>query len=117
MIRNQFRIPKDVILRLRARDKKCVYCGKRMLLRFDVSRRRDCASIEHLNCNGPFYWDEDGQLKEQDLVLCCGSCNSSRGNKTLREWFASPYCIERNINSRTVAAPVRRYLRHPKSRE
>jgi len=66
-------------------------------------------TIEHLNCDGPFYWS-DG-LQPEDIVICCGSCNSSRGAKKLTEWFTTRYCIEKNINAKTVAAPVRTYLR------
>jgi hypothetical protein len=67
------------------------------------------ATIEHLNEKRPFYWDEG--LKKGGLAICCGSCNSSRGRKTLRDWFASPYCGQRHISATTVAAPVKRYLR------
>jgi hypothetical protein len=36
-----------------------------------------------------------------------------RGNKSLRDWFQTPYCAQRDmpINSDTVAEPVRNYLR------
>src|SRR5262249_3053870 len=56
----------------------------------------------------PFQW-LDG-LEEQDLVICCGSCNSSRGVKTHTEWFASSYCERRGIAANTVAEEVQRYL-------
>jgi len=72
------------------------------------TKRSDWATIEHLNRLGPFYW-EDG-LQAQHIVICCHSCNSSRGAKKLAIWFGSSYCIERNITARTVAHPVRVYL-------
>lgn len=72
------------------------------------TNRRDWATIEHLNFAGPFYW-KDG-LQAEEIVICCGSCNSSRGVKKLPDWFSSPYCIERNITAATVAAPVKKYL-------
>jgi hypothetical protein len=62
---------------------------------------KDKATIEHLNRKGPFYWN-DG-LKAEDLVICCQSCKSSRGTKRLSDWFKSDYCVERRINSVTVA--------------
>ena len=39
--------------------------------------------------------------------------HSSRGNKSLREWFQTSYCTQRDmpINRGTIAEPVRRYLR------
>lgn len=85
-----------------------------MILPYAVNKRKDCLSIEHLNFDGPFHWS-DG-LQEIDIVLCCGSCNSSRGQKKLIEWFDSPYCIGKNINSTTVASPVRSYLKRYKKK-
>ena len=105
---NKFRIPDNVLTRIRTRDKRCVYCGKKMVYPY-VGKQRNWATIEHLNFDGPFYWD-DG-LRAEHIVICCGSCNSSRGIKKLRHWFTSSYCIERNINEKTVALPVRKYLR------
>ena len=109
---NRFGIPPDVEQRLRARDACCVYCGKR----FSDRSRKDSATIEHLNEKPPFYWDEG--LKEEGLAICCGSCNSSRGNRSLQEWFRMPYCVERvkPIHAGTVAEPVRRYLRSLENR-
>jgi hypothetical protein len=68
-------------------------------------------SIEHLNEKPPFYWHKG--LKEHGLAICCVGCNSSRGKKSLRDWFRTPYCTERttSINANTVAEPVKRYLR------
>jgi hypothetical protein len=105
---NKFGIPEIELKKIRSRDKKCVYCNKEMIFPFDVNKRQDSATIEHLNFHGPFYWKEDLDIK--DVVICCGSCNSSRGIKKLRDWFKSKYCIERNINKNTVAKPVKEYL-------
>src|SRR5205809_7073359 len=101
---NRFGIPAETEHRIRARDTCCVYCGKR----FSRASRKDMPTIEHLHEKPPFYWQEG--LKEDGLAICCGSCNSSRGNKSLRDWFQTPYCTQRDmpINSGTVAAPVRR---------
>jgi hypothetical protein len=114
MPRNKFGIPEEVLSRIRLRDKNCVYCGKRMLHPFVSTNRNDCATIEHLNYDGPFYWREG--LRADDLVLCCWTCNSSRGSKTLPDWFKTPYCVKRNINSSTVARPVKSYLKRIKRR-
>lgn len=113
MSRNKFGIPEDVLSRIRSRDQTCVYCGREMLHPYATKTASYCATIEHLNRFGPFYW-RDG-LQEEHLALCCGSCNSSRGVKRLLDWFATPYCVERNINSDTVAAPVKEYLKDPGS--
>jgi hypothetical protein len=69
----------------------------------------DKATFEHLNRYGPFYWSQG--LQEKHLVIVCGRCNSSRGRKRLTDWFNSPYCRAIQINSKTVAARVRQYLR------
>jgi len=71
--------------------------------------RRARPTIEHLNRLGPFYWS-DG-LEEKHLVIVCGQCNSSRGRKLLADWFASPYCVAKRINAKTVAPRIRQYLR------
>jgi hypothetical protein len=114
MAKNKFGIPENVLSQMRSRDKDCVYCRKIMIYPFARKEQRDCATIEHLNFDGPFYWRE--RLQADDIVLCCGSCNSSRGVKKLADWFATRYCRDRNINAKTVAAPVRSYLRRQKNR-
>ena len=114
MVNNSFGIPDDVLSQIKLRDAACVYCGEELIYPWVSTNRRRCATIEHLNWDGPFYW-RDG-LQASDIVMCCGSCNSSRGVKTLTEWFGTMYCIDRNINERTVAAPVRSYLRRYKAR-
>ena len=100
---NRFGIPAPIERRLRARDASCVYC-----LRAFGAARTDRPTIEHLNEKPPFHW-RDG-LREDGLALCCVSCNSSRGAKSLRAWFQTPYCTQRGITSETVAEPVRQYL-------
>ena len=104
---NKYGIPTDTELRIRARDGRCVYCGKA----FSQDCRGNEATIEHLNEKPAFYWKLG--LKEVGLAICCGSCNSSRRNKTLREWFRTPYCTNRTIpiNEETVAEAVKAYLR------
>lgn len=104
---NRFGIPAEIEQRIRARDTRCVYCGRE----FARDSRRNMPTIEHLNEDPPFYWHEG--LKEEGVAICCGSCNSSRGNKSLLDWFRTPYCMERGItvNGNTLADPVRRYLR------
>jgi hypothetical protein len=108
MAKNKFRIPENVLSEIRARDKACVYCRKTMIYPYLSKSSADCATIEHLNFDGPFYWS-DG-LQAHDIVICCGTCNSSRGAKKLTDWFKTQYCIDRNISADTVAAPVRSYL-------
>ncbi len=112
MAKNKFGIPENVLSEIRARDKSCVYCRKTMIYPYLSQNRVDSATIEHLNFDGPFYWSKG--LQARDIVLCCGACNSSRGVKKLPDWFKTQYCIVRNINANTVAAPVKSYLRRQK---
>ena len=72
------------------------------------------ATIEHLNRCGPFRWSKG--LKETELVIVCGRCNSSRGAKRLGDWFASPYCLTHRIDGRTVADRVKDNLRTAEAR-
>jgi len=83
--------------------KTCVYCHKEVKKPSSDVRRGDWATIEHLNYLPP--WNNP-----KTVAICCGSCNSSRGVKKLKDWFKSPYCVERNINIKTVAEPVKKYL-------
>ena len=112
MPKNKFGIPEDVLSSIRKRDKFCVYCHKEMLYPYDPKNPSDSATIEHLNWDGPFYWS--GGLQADDIVICCGACNSSRGQKTLNAWFEMRYCLDKNIRVNTIAAPVRSYLQRQK---
>jgi len=102
---NKFGIPEDELMKIRARDKNCVYCHKEMTYPFSRDKQKDCATIEHLNFDGPFYCSKGLQL--EDIVICCGQCNSSRGIKRLSDWFKTKYCLTRNIDENTVAGPVK----------
>ena len=105
---NSYWIPKCIELKIRLRDEKCVYCKKKMLLRYEHSNHSDSPTIEHLSELPPFYWKE--WMKEDNITICCGSCNSSRGIKKLGEWFNTNYCINNNINKDTVSSSVKTYL-------
>lgn len=100
---NKYGIPEDELQKIRARDKTCVYCHKSMWEPQANISRKDWATIEHLNYLPP--WNNS-----KTVAICCGSCNSSRGIKKLTDWFKSPYCIDKNINEKTVAKPVREYI-------
>jgi hypothetical protein len=66
-------------------------------------RHGDWYTIEHLNRFPPYN-------DPTTVSFCCWSCNSSRGDKLLIDWFKTPYCQSRNINAATVTEPVRIYL-------
>lgn len=104
MGKNRYGLPEKELDRIRARDRACVYCHKTMIPPGAGGPRTDWATIEHLNHLPP--WDNP-----DTVAICCSSCNSSRGNRLLRDWFKGAYCHSRGINERTVAEPVRQYLR------
>ncbi len=119
---NKFGIPEEVEQEIRTRDRRCVYCYK-VMVKWSIRNTKDDATIEHLREEGPFYWkshpkaDPNKVLKKEDLVICCRSCNSSRGKKSLDEWFNSSYCIDGKvkISKNTVALPVKNFLRKYKN--
>ncbi|KKR69528.1 MAG: hypothetical protein UU12_C0044G0006 [Candidatus Woesebacteria bacterium GW2011_GWA2_40_7b] len=49
------------------------------------------------------------------VAICCESCNSSRRDKKIWGWFEKKYCKNKNINEKTVAEPVKKYLQTPGS--
>jgi len=100
---NKYGIPEEVEKEVRARDKFCVYCHISMKAYPDAMGSSG-ATIEHLNNDGPFD-------KKWNLAICCRGCNSSRGNMDLLDWFEMAYCIEKNINEKTVAKRVKQYIR------
>ena len=114
---NRFQIPQEVEIRLRQKFKVCAYCGRRMKAQASIKDdRRGMPTIEHLNRKEPFYWSNGLHgLQEKHLVLCCAQCNSSRGTKRLTDWFASPYCLAKHINARSVAPRVRQDPSHGSS--
>lgn len=112
MAKKNYGIPDDELAKIMHRDQKCVYCSKLMINPYDVNNRRDSATIEHLSPNPPFHISHGMEL--DNIAMCCGSCNSSRGAKNLENWFKSSYCVARNINHETVSEPVKKYIKQLK---
>jgi len=104
MATNRYGLPEQDLDDIRARDRVCVYCRKIMIPPGSEGPRTDWATIEHLNHLPP--WDNP-----RTVAICCWSCNSSRGNRLLGDWFTSAYCRKRGINEATVAEPVVDFLR------
>jgi hypothetical protein len=102
-VRNRYALVEDAVALVRQRDRTCVYCHKTMMAPTAAKWRGDWATIEHLNHLPP--WNNPTTIS-----ICCGSCNSSRGNRPLLEWLESSYCRTRGISRSTVAEPVQLYI-------
>lgn len=88
-------IPDLVIKTVIDRDKVCVYCKHPFR-----DTRCSMATWEHIN-------NDTRDVEEWNIALCCGSCNSSRSNKELIEWFeTAPRCKKEKISKGSIVADV-----------
>lgn len=99
-IKSKYGISGKTLEDLRLRDQNCVYCRVPMPHWKDKTNPMDFATIEHIYPpgNDPTW-----------VSWCCNGCNINH-QKSLREWFKSPYCIAKNINEQTVAPIIREFL-------
>src|SRR6187549_3873635 len=94
-------IPRDVAVQVLARDTNCIYC--RRDFGPTLENRAAVPSWEHIV--------NDVLLASiQNIGLCCVSCNSSKGAKSVEEWLNSTYCQVRGITGATIAPTVRNTL-------
>jgi 5-methylcytosine-specific restriction endonuclease McrA len=102
---NRWKIPASLEDEIRKRDKCCVYC--RAIFKDHLHARgvpKNKATWEHIDNN-------EANVSKTNVVLCCGACNSSKGEKRLLKWFESEYCRKRNINARSVSPVIRKWLK------
>jgi len=98
---NIWGIPDWLETEVRARDKKCIYCGVEMLQRVPRgSPRKAVATWEHIINDARI-------ITRENIALCCSACNSSKGQKPLADWLHSNYCVKRGVNENTVAQIVK----------
>lgn len=97
---NRWGIPDWLEKKVRARDKYCVYCPRKLT--------KKIRTFEHI--------DNDGGPTEDNICMCCNSCNSSKGTKKLLSWLNSPYCAEKKISKNTVAGIIKKYIKVHSSR-
>lgn len=95
---NNWNIPSWLEKEVRDRDKTCVYCGTE----FTPAKvsMKTAASWEHII-------NDVKIITRENIVLCCFSCNSSKGQKQLSEWLKSDFCNRRGITSDNVAPIVK----------
>lgn len=98
---NRWGIPSEVEEFVRQRDFSCVYC--RITFIGTVPTHKTRPTWEHIvndiRINGP-----------DNIALCCGSCNASKGSKLLIDWLNSNYCLTKGITKDSVAMVVKNYL-------
>lgn len=103
---NRWGIPNEVEVFVRKRDLKCIYCG--ILFKDKDSNRKTRRTWEHIindiRINGI-----------ENIALCCGSCNASKGNKKLEDWLRSKYGESKNITQHTIALVARVHLERPET--
>jgi len=98
---NKWGIPEWLEQKVRKRDKCCVYCHIKMKeYPHTKGTPKDKATWEHIDNNGP--------NSESNVVLCCQSCNSSKGTKKISPWLKSSYCKKKKITKRTISRAVKR---------
>ena len=97
-------VPREVSRKIIERDTVCIYCLEKMSYGSSIGTPKNKATIEHFS-------DDPDWYEEVDVGICCGSCNSSKGNKKLSDWFKKDYCLNNNINEKTVTKPVKDYLK------
>ena len=102
---NRWNIPAWLEHEVRARDKRCIYCGIEMLEKAPRgSPRKTVATWEHIINDARI-------VTRENIALSCSGCNSSKGQKSLADWLQSPYCMKNDINESTLATIAKEALR------
>jgi 5-methylcytosine-specific restriction endonuclease McrA len=98
---NRWGIPKNVEELVKERDLSCVYCGTSFTISIVTHKTRPTWEhiINDVRINGP-----------DNIALCCGSCNGSKGTKALIDWLSSKYCMAKGISKDNVATVVKEHL-------
>lgn len=95
---NRWNIPEELEKKVRNRDKFCVYCKVKFKNNFT-----ERATFEHID-------NDEKNISEENITMCCVSCNTSKGMKNLLNWLESPYCKKKNITKDTVADVIQKWL-------
>jgi hypothetical protein len=98
---NRWGIPKEIEIVVLNRDLNCIYCG--IPFKDSDNNRKTRRTWEHII--------NDIRINGSDnIALCCGSCNASKGNKNFGAWLKSTYCIAKGITKDSVASVVLNHL-------
>jgi 5-methylcytosine-specific restriction endonuclease McrA len=98
---NRWGIPKNVEEFVKRRDLSCVYCGVSFANTIPTHKTRPTWEhiINDIKINGI-----------DNIALCCGSCNASKGSRMLEDWMIGKYCTQKGITRENVALVVKEYL-------
>ncbi len=98
---NRWGIPKEVEEFVKKRDLICVYCGTSFTNTVVTHKTRPTWEhiINDIRING-----------SDNIALCCGSCNASKGTKKLSDWLNGKYCSTKGITNDSVATVVKQFL-------
>jgi len=98
---NRWGIPKNVEDVVKERDLNCVYCRNSFTDKVFTPKTRPTWEhiINDIKING-----------SDNIALCCGSCNASKGTKLLIDWLNGKYCKTKRITKDSVAAVVKAHL-------
>jgi len=99
---NRWNIPNSLEREVIQRDMACVYCG--ISFEYPNERVGDRPSWEHII-------NDTKVINRENIVLCCRSCNSSKGARPLSIWLESAYCKRKGIDKNTVATVVKMALK------
>ena len=98
---NRWGIPKNVEELVKERDINCVYC--RVSFTNYIVTHKTRPTWEHII--------NDIRINGADnIALCCGSCNASKGSKYLKDWLTGKYCMAKGITKDSVAPVVKAHL-------
>ena len=98
---NRWGIPRHVEESVKQRDLNCVYCG--ISFTNSVYTHKTRPTWEHIV--------NDIKINGVDnIALCCGSCNASKGSKLLIDWLNGKYCVTKKITRDNVATVVKAHL-------
>jgi hypothetical protein len=94
---NSRNIPEWLEEKVKNRDLNCVYCRTP----FDKSIKKHSSTREHIINDARI-------ITEDNIALCCCSCNASKWAKDLLIWLTSNYCKNKNITIDTVAPIIKK---------
>ena len=98
---NNWNFPDWLENEVRKRDRACIYCG----IEFTPAKisKKSAASWEQIINDAKI-------ITRENIVLCCCSCNASKGQKQLSTWLQSNYCKDRGITADSVAPIIKQAI-------